>query len=486
MNDYFDLLKSAQPGWQSDGLGLQGHPIVFRGNPDNTVEPSFIPSTVERPTVTPTLSSEPMEFPANPGKTYPWIGDLVDDDEQYFAWFGNTTYVSAAGAAPLKGFKAAIFDANDSNASQGFISVGDPDSTKDGLVFQYGGAIWKARWIDDSNVGNPETYVQNAAEAYTSWKADEWIMSDSVSAPQHAFGIHPGYMDIDNSKVFLGWDDDAGEYKEVIYDGTTHAIGIHASYLEYDSSKVFLGLDDTDAQWKLALNDGTLGSGFMTGYLELASQKVFLGYSSTEETTHLTIVPDTAYVELGTSSQGFFGYGSDSTWHMAINDDTAYVELGTSSNIFLGYGSDSIWELTINGDTSNSLLSADDLTFDADSGDSTDLSAGELDLTDSDGTMTITGSTASTDASTGGFYVGDASLVTDSCTVGSGGGFYVDSASLTNSACTVDGFGGFYVGGSSYLDGSINLNGTTFSPVNASWCDDSGNPQSGQILAAVN
>jgi len=334
---------STQPSWRTDGLGIRG-PQNGSGQPTQGVG-HFYPSAVTRPVPTSPIGNSPIPFAKGDGVSYPWIGSLYDtDDKQYFGWFGNTTYVSPKGAADLKAFKAIIQDINDSNASQGFISIGDPDSSQDGIVFNYGGSTLKLAWLDSDGNGNPEVYLQNASDAYFSIKTDQGTMCDSLSSPQHSFGFKSTYLDYDSQKVMLGFDPNDSDYKLIIAKDGSHAFGAHSEYLDFDSSKVFLGYDTTDSQYKLTLNDGTLGSGFMTGYLELASQKVFLGYSSSEQTTHLTIVSDTAYIELGTASQGFFGYGSDSTWHLAL-PDAGYLIFGDS--VFLGKGSDGTHHLEL-------------------------------------------------------------------------------------------------------------------------------------------
>ena len=125
-----------------------------------------------------------VDFPPPPttqqstGVIYPWIGQLLDtSDNQYNAWFGDTSDIGTA-AKPLKCFLASVFDQSDSNASQMFLSVGNPTSTNDKLLFQYGGGALQFKWIDSDGSGNPEIWMQQADTAQFKLTANELIFTD--------------------------------------------------------------------------------------------------------------------------------------------------------------------------------------------------------------------------------------------------------------------------------------------------------------------
>jgi len=510
--DYEQELRNASPRWLEDGKGIRGDASVLHSA---IREQSFDSSQIAfgNASVTKTIPMLPMGNDPEPfiplPISYPWIGQGTDDDGNFQVWFGigdaGFTPDDGTGAASLKSFQARVFDPADSNASQFFLTVGDDDPDNDGCVAMYGGNTFKFSWTDN-DVG-PEVYLEGSDSTNVSIHPEDIVFINSDNT--HASGLHAQYLDFDNASIFLGYDDDQG-YELTITDGN-HAVGLHPSYFDVDNSKVFLGYDDNHGEYLLTISDGTLSCGLHTGYLELASQKVFLGYSSSEETTHLAITPDSAYITLGTTSQGFFGYGSDSTWHLSIDDESAYVELGTSSEVFLGYG-DGEWHLEISGDDSASCyISKDDVTLE-NGDDSTDLSAGELELKSGDdttdlsaGELQLESGSDSTDLSAGELQLesgsdstnvsageievtdgsGTASITGNSVTVDDSGGFYVGSVTVTDSGLSTGSDGGCYIGSTSYGEGYITMDGHTFSAVSATWCDGSGNSVSGYVLAAT-
>jgi hypothetical protein len=411
--DYSEQLRAALPRWMEDGKGLRGDasPLVSELRQQSfqtaALETTFSDASVTKSLPSPSLGNEPEPFTPQP-IVYPWIGQDTDNDGNYMVWFGvgdaDFTPDDGTTAASLKAFQARIFDPKDGNASQFFLTVGNGDSDSDGLVAHYGGNTLKATWTDDDE--GPELYLEGSDSANVSLHVEAIVFTNSGNT--HASGLHAQHLDFDNSKIFLGFDDAQG-YELTLTDGS-HAVGLHPDHLDFDNSAIFLGLSSSDHQYKLTLNDGTLGCGLQTGYLELASEKVFLGYSSTEGTTHLTIVPDTAYVELGTQSQVFLGFG-DGEWHLEIS----------------GAGDGSLY------------LSKDDVTL-TNGNDYTDLSAGELVLTDESGKTTINGNTVTIDAEAGGFYIG--------------------SVTVTENGLATDSDGGVYIGGLSLMEDSLTMGGT--------------------------
>jgi hypothetical protein len=530
--NYEDELRNALPRWLEDGKGLRGDvTILYSASRDQAFPSSAIAfqnASVSEPIPSLPFGNEPEPFAALPGVTYPWIGQDTDDDGNYMAWFGvgdaGFTPNDGTSAASLKYFQARIFDPNDGNASQFFLTVGNYDYTTDGIVAQFGGNTLKATWTD--NDFGPEVYLEGSDSTNVSLHPEDIVFTNSDNT--HASGLHAQYLDFDNASIFLGCNDDQG-YELTITDGS-HAIGLHPGYLDLDNSSIFLGYDDNQGEYLLTISDGTLSCGLHTGYLELASQKVFLGYSSSEETTHLTIVPDTAYVELGTSSQVFLGYG-DGEWHLEISGNDAAYSYLTKDDLTLENGEDSTdlsaGELELTSGTDSTDLSAGELILESgtdstdlsagelvlESGtDSTDLSAGELvlesgtDSTDlSAGELVLESGTDSTDLSAGELQLesgsdstnvsageievtdgsGTASITGNSMTVDDSGGFYVGSATLTDSGLSTGSDGGCYIGSTSYGEGYITMDGHTFSAVSATWCDGSGGSVSGYVLAAT-
>ena len=127
-------------------------------------------------------------------------------------------------------------------------------------------------------------------------------------------------------------------------------------------------------------------------------------------------------------------------------------------------------QLQSGASTTTTLITASDFTQE-DICDNTDISAndirvtggggnewvtlvgGEIHVGEASNDTTVTGSSVVIgDADYGAFYVGNATLASDSCTVGTDGGFYVGRASLTDSALYAQ---DIYASGNSYLSGDV-------------------------------
>lgn len=250
-----------------------------------------------------------------------------------------------------------------------------------------------------------------------------------------------------------------------------------------DTSTVnaFLGLG-SDSTWKLTLTDGTDSCGLHPNYLELNNQNVFLGKGSTGILLGITDGDHAcglhgSYLDFD-SSKAFFGF-TGSTYKLTISDGDNGVGLEAGKLAFSnGSGNGGVYI-----GTSGARFEASNVTLE--NGEGHGFFVNEASLV----------SNSCTVGSDGGFYVGNASLVSDSCTVGSGGGFYVGSTSLTSSQLTVssvscdsmDASGSCSVGGnldaSSISTDSLTVNGTTYSPHDIRYVDDSGNIHTVTVLS---
>jgi len=437
--EIMEQLLKAQPGWKKDGLGLSG---LTHGSVQML---SRAASRIERneeqagrhATTHPQQASihRRLELgsPANESSwaasslgVPPWIGSLVikapttGEEDQYYGWFGDTSYVSADGAASLKGLKVVVQDKYDAtgDAACGFISIGDPDTTQDGLIFTFKGGTWKASWVD-KETGNQECvlFMQDVDNSAATLNAGELELVDDITSTTKSV--------VSISAVESSTD---GSYPKI---DISNAAGHSASVNLKDGPQVYLW--DGSSSINVNIKEAP--------QIELkGDNKILLEESG--PTIELDKGSESATLTIEGGPKLYLDDGSQS-----IN-----INVEGAPEITLDCGGSASISLDFNGDgTAGAELVIGKAV----------LSDGDLDLGDS-GSIEI--------GADGEIDVGDTIIKDGDIKLGDSGSIEIGSDGEVD------------VGDSKLESGSITVDGVKFTAEDAQWCDAGGNVVYGQLL----